>query len=79
MSFCHFVLLFPLFFEHDFRLKKEANALPGGPRRFPARAVKAARFAFTDGLDRTSGRESALLRQEGQKKKRVPVFPCCLL
>jgi hypothetical protein len=35
-------------FKRDFRLKKEANALRGGPWRFAARAVKAAWFAFIE-------------------------------
>jgi hypothetical protein len=48
LSFCHFVSLFSPFFERDFRLKKEANALRGGPQRFAARAVKAAGFAFIE-------------------------------
>jgi hypothetical protein len=42
---------FPLssFLQARFPLeKKEANALRGGPRRFAARAVKAAGFAFIE-------------------------------
>jgi hypothetical protein len=41
LSFWHCSFFLPLF-KRDFRLKKEANALRGGPRRFAARAVKAA-------------------------------------
>jgi hypothetical protein len=33
-------------FKRDFRLKKEANALHGGPRRLADRAVKGAMWAF---------------------------------
>jgi hypothetical protein len=35
-------------FKRDFRLKKRSNALRVGPRRFAARAVKAAAFAFIE-------------------------------
>lgn len=66
LSFWHLV---PSFFKRDFRLKKEANALRGGPLRLP-RALSGREFGVhgsgADGLDRSSGRGSALLRQKGQ-------------
>ena len=41
-------LLVVRFFKRGLRLKKRSNALRGGPRRFAARAVKVAGFAFIE-------------------------------
>ena len=71
----HFVFLFPPFFERDFRLKKRSKCpswrSPALCRtRCQGRAV-CVHGSGADGLDRTSGRGSALLRQEGQEKTNV--------
>jgi hypothetical protein len=59
------------FFERDFRLKKEANALRGEETRQSARTVKAAGLAFIEAMRRAlteqAGGSGAGFSQEGQK------------
>ena len=73
--FLAFGSFFLPFFERDFRLKKRSKCPSWRSRRFAARAVKAAQFAFT-GAERTAltgeaGREA---HSHGRKGKRSGMF-----